>query len=392
MDIKLHRQKKEDNKYGACGIVYTIPSPYIVEKGKVYEIKEKKDCKIKSLVIQKPAFITAICEDIDTGLQKVELTIVDNKKKIIIPKSIAYNKNKLINYADRGLHVTSLNANYWVDFISNLEVLNEEVIPIKKTCNHLGWVDEKNFLPYVKGAYELDVDEDKQSWINHIKPKGSLIEWLKLVIAHEKNPIFRFVISASFATPLLKILNVRNVVIYNWYQSKGGKTATTYVAISAFGNPEGLKSDFGGTLVGTEGLSKLMCDFPIMIDEKMVSKNNAKIEIMVYELAGGKSKTRGTTTGSVQTNAMWRGITLTSGEEPLSSNKSQDGVRSRIIELYGKPFENEEDASKIYDFTKENYGLAGPYFINKLIEVYSTDNYQWIKDKFDETKDRKSVV
>ena len=386
MELKLHSQKKQDNKYGACGIVYSIPSPYIVEKGKVYELKEKKDSTIKSLVIQKPAFITAICEDIDTGLQKIELTIVDNNRKIIIPKSIAYNKNKLINYADKGLHVTSLNANYWVDFISNLEVLNEKIIPIKQTCNHLGWVDEKSFLPYVKGAYELDVDEVGQTWINCVKPKGNLIEWIKVVIKHSKNPIFRFVISASFATPLLKILNVRNVVIYNWHQSRGGKTAASYMGMSVWGNPEMLKSDFSATLVGTEGLSKLMCDFPILIDEKMVSKNKAKIEIMIYELAGGKSKLRGTTTGSVQANAMWRGITLTSGEEPLSNNKSQDGVRSRIIELYGKPFESEEEASKIYDFTKENYGLAGPYFINKLIENYSTDNYQWIKDKFDETK------
>ena len=57
MELKLHSQKKQDNKYGACGIVYSIPPPYIVEKGKVYELKEKKDCfvsqKEHTLIIEK---------------------------------------------------------------------------------------------------------------------------------------------------------------------------------------------------------------------------------------------------------------------------------------------------------------------------------------------------
>ena len=167
---------------------------------------------------------------------------------------------------------------------------------------------------------------------------------------------------------------------------KVGKTAAAYVAISAWGIPENLKVNFDATLVGIEGLSKIFVDLPILVDEKMIDKNQKKDEKMVYGLASGKTKLRGTATGSVQATAIWRCITLSTGEEPLSNNKSQDGVRSRIIELYGKPFEDEVEAHKMYKFTQENCGTAGNFYINYIIQKYGKDDYKELKTKLDEIK------
>lgn len=123
----------------------------------------------------------------------------------------------------------------------------------------------------------------------------------------------------------------------------------------------------------------------------MIDKNQQKVEKMVYGLASGKTKLRGTTTGSVQATAIWRCITLSTGEEPLSNNKSQDGVRSRIIELYGKPFEDEAEAHKMYQFTQEHCGTAGKLYINYLIQKYGKDNYKILKARLDEIKAKLKV-
>lgn len=137
---------------------------------------------------------------------------------------------------------------------------------------------------------------------------------------------------------------------------------------------------------GIEGLSKIFADLPILIDEKQIDNNQSKVEEIVYMFANGKSKLRGTQTGGVQQNSKWRAIAISTGEEPLSNSKSQDGVRSRVLEIYGKPIENEEIASMMYTFTQEHYGLAGPIFVQALIKGHAHNNYSDIIKLYDDVK------
>ena len=103
--------------------------------------------------------------------------------------------------------------------------------------------------------------------------------------------------------------------------------------------------------------------------------------------ANGKSKLRGTQTGGVQQNSKWRALAISTGEEPLSNSRSQDGVRSRVLEIYGKPIENESIASNMYSFTTENYGIAGKIYIMELIKRHSHNNYQNIKKLHNDIKE-----
>ena len=103
---------------------------------------------------------------------------------------------------------------------------------------------------------------------------------------------------------------------------------------------------------GIEGLSKIFSDLPILIDEKMIEDDKSKISEIVYMFANGKSKLRGTQSGNIQKNSKWRTLAISTGEEPLSSKKSQDGVRTRVLELYGKPIDDEKIASEMYSFTR----------------------------------------
>ena len=64
------------------------------------------------------------------------------------------------------------------------------------------------------------------------------------------------------------------------------------------------------------------------------------------------------------------------GEEPLTTNTSQTGVHTRALEIHGSPFKGEEEASKMHEISSINYGQAGPFFINKLMDTMKIHELQ----------------
>lgn len=156
--------------------------------------------------------------------------------------------------------------------------------------------------------------------------------------------------------------------------------------MSVWGEADKLKVSFDATKTGIEGLSKIFSDMPIMIDEKQIDNRQSKVEETVYMFANGKSKLRGNRNGDMQKLSTWRALAICTGEEPLSTSNSQDGVRSRVLEIFGKPFDDEKTASQMYQFTEQNYGLAGREFLKILIRDFSNDDYEKLKKMYEITK------
>lgn len=64
-------------------------------------------------------------------------------------------------------------------------------------------------------------------------------------------------------------------------------------------------------------------------------------------------------------------MALATGEEPLSTETSQTGVSTRVLEIYGGPFDVEQEASMMHQQAPLNCGWAGPEFIRRVL---STDD------------------
>jgi len=199
-----------------------------------------------------------------------------------------------------------------------------------------------------------------------------------------KNNKFRFMMSASFATPLLKLIGHRIFVVLNWGNSRAGKTSALKAALSVWGNPNDLTLTFNTTAVGIERLAGLYNDLPLALDEK--SKNNqSSIEKIIYMLGNGISRIRGNKTGGIQQMNTWNTIVLATGEEPISDENSRTGISTRCIEIEGSPYDRDEKkASEIYKIVKQYFGTAGPRFIENLINEYKEDDYKKLKDKYEE--------
>ena len=71
---------------------------------------------------------------------------------------------------------------------------------------------------------------------------------------------------------------------------------------------------------------------------------------------------------------------MATGEEPLSTDTSQTGVSTRVLEIYGGPFETEEQASLMHQESTQNFGWAGPEFIEHVLKISEKS----ICDKYDE--------
>lgn len=101
-------------------------------------------------------------------------------------------------------------------------------------------------------------------------------------------------------------------------------------------------------------------------------------------LGNGISRIRGNKTGGVQQLNTWNTIVIATGEETISKTNSNTGILTRCLEIEGSPFDYDEDkASSMYSIIEKNYGVAGPKFIEKLIDEYGQNNYEELKKMYE---------
>lgn len=342
---------------------------------------------IPQLICRTPILISNRLKSLDSYDEKIEITFYRDKKwhRVTEQRSVIFQARTIIKLADVGVTVTSENAKFLVKFLEKLEAENFDMIQTLQSVDQLGWHND-NFLPGREGELVIDVDTNERKWINAYRKIGTLDSWIKYMKDFRHNTIFRFILASSFAAPLLKLLNHRIFFVHNWGDSRSGKTAALKAALTVWGDPEELMTSFNATNVGLERLACFFNDLPLGIDERQVAGGKQEyIETLVYMLAMGYSKVRGAKTGGLQSQKAWRSIILTTGEEPLTTNTSQTGVHTRALEIHGSPFKNEEEAGKMHKISSINYGQAGLFFINKLMDTMKIhelqERHKTIQDK-----------
>jgi len=331
---------------------------------------------IAKCICRTPVLISGRMCSLDTGEEKVEVSFYRDSKwrSIIYPRSTVFQCRTITQLADIGITVTSESARYLVKFLGALEAENIDFLPIKKSLRQLGWFN-KSFLPFSKEeGLVIDVDRNSMRWLNAYSCKSTLQEWVSVMGSYRKNHIFRFMMAASFAAPLLKLINHRVFFIHNWADSRSGKTAALKAALGVWGNCEDLMVTFNATRVGLERIAGFYNDLPLGIDERQVGSSDQQfMDNLIYMLGIGGSKLRGTKTGGMQNMTSWKTIVLTTGEEPLWDTTSQTGVATRVVELYGAPFNGESEARRMHDIAPEIYGTAGPKFVERLTLEHGED-------------------
>ena len=324
------------------------------------------------LISAEPIFVSKKLINVDDGTEKLELTFRRNGKykSLIAPRADMLNRNAIIRYADDGFPVSSGTAATLTRYISEIESVNNRSIPIQRSIRRAGWIGNEFFPCFHKGDIVAQSDgSETERILDALRKEGDEAEWMAAAEKVRGQPFARAMLAASFASPLLEKLQHRNIYVHIWCDSRGGKTAVLKYSVSVWGNPRVLVSKYFSTIVGMERFAGTLRHLPLALDElQTLNQKRLSVNDVVYTLGNGVGKTRGHMGRGIQHVEEWHNCILSTGEQPMSSDSSMDGVNTRLMELNAVPLPDEQLAQELHRISEKNYGFAGERYIRWLVQ------------------------
>ncbi len=317
--------------------------------------------------------------NVDTGTEKLRLAFSKGYGKwrsIIADKSVIASRQRVVQLADQGIGVTSENAGNFVQYISDIESLNYDNIPEKKSIARLGYIQDEGFSPYVPGLV-FDGASSFRQIFSAVGSHGDRKKWYDLALKiRSTNITARMMLAAAFASVLVHPCGSLPFFVHLWGGESGtGKTVALMLAASVWANPDRGQyiQTFNSTAVGHEKLAAFLNNLPLCLDELQLSKDTrGRTRFDVYALAEGIGRTRGNKQGGVDHTPTWSLCILTTGETPITTATSGAGAINRVLNVECKPGEKIfEDGHFVSSIIKTNYGFAGREFVERL---YSDDD------------------
>ena len=229
--------------------------------------------------------------NIDTGEEKLQLAYRKGAvwRHLIVSKTVLASSNKVTDLAGSGIAVNSQNARAFIQYISDMENLNYDLIPEKKSIGRFGYIPDAGFSPFVDGLI-FDGDANFKAMFQTVRSRGSEAKWLETAAEVRSMSITaRIILAASFASVLLEPLNCLPFFVHLWGVDSGtGKTVALMVAASVWGDPAvgAYVKTFDGTVVGMEKTAAFLNNLPFCLDELQLAKDNKKFQYKVVQKGG----------------------------------------------------------------------------------------------------------
>lgn len=364
-----------------------FPSGYDVGATEVRSQRAKDE----GIVIPAPILITKRVIDPDCQREMVELAWYRDGQwqKRIVDRATVANASEIVDLADHGVPVTSVNAKMVVQYLADFEAINLDQLAQAKVSQRLGWLGKSQAAGFLLGTQHIVANEDAVEFtfrgqdVGDVQiasafcAKGSFAKWksaIHQIIAYPKVLLTFYV---GFVAPLLALFRTPNFCFDLSGRTTTGKTTTLRIVASIWGNPDEQQSasvlkTWAGTATWLERVSAVLNNLPFVVDDTKQAREDKVVEKTVYSVAQGVGRGRGSTTGLAAQNT-WRTILITSGEQPLTSFSQDGGTRARVLTSWGQPFGKTDShtgelAAQLNDAVKQNFGHAGRAFIRFLIE------------------------
>lgn len=271
-----------------------------------------------------------------------------------------------------------------------------------QVASQTGWTENGNFVLPTRtvgpsGNERIVFQPERHSPTrNAVRMAGDLDGWKSEVAARcVGNPVLMFWLSASFAAPLLNLLELEGGGFHLFGLTSKGKTTAEQVAASVWGDasdpaegrPSAYVKKWNLTKNATEGLAEMFNDLTLCLDE-VGEVDTREFGRMIYQLAGGQGKSRMRADATLKDPKVWRTLLLSTGELPASDVIEDAGRRvkgGQIVRLIDIPathpatglgiiehLHGSESPAHFVDALKrscaDHYGHAGPAFIEELIK------------------------
>jgi hypothetical protein len=312
--------------------------------------------------------------NLETRTEKIRLAYFrDNRwRDIVVDKDLIASNSKIVKLSAYGVAVTTESSKNLVSYLADVENLNQ--ITISKSTSKLGWIDG-GFIPYDDNV-KFDDESRFKDLIDSIGARGSeeaWIETIKKVRANTEHYEPQMMMAASFASVLVKKMNMLPFIVNLWGKTGGGKTVSLMLACSIWADPsEGRYiTDSYATQNAFEVRLDILNNLPLLMDDlsKVRDKLNDGFTDLIYLLCSGKGKERSNIDLGLNKSKTWSNIILSNMERPLATETMRGGAINRIIDVEMAGGDIYDNGNAMAEFAKENYGFAGPKFVDLVKDL-----------------------
>ena len=253
-----------------------------------------------------------------------------------------------------------------------------------------GWHEDSYIMPSGETITATDKDpaiiyNGDTSQAKAYQPNGELTDWQQNIARYAVgNSRLCLALGASFAAPLLSLLNEESGGFHLMGDSSDGKTTATKVALSVWGKPSGSLLSWSGTKIGFSNTAAARNDGLLVLDEIGQASPHV-IGDTVYSVMNGINKVQGAKQGGNRALSRWKVMMFSTGEKTpdsiLKHNKGDwnAGQAARLPSIraaaqYGiydtlHGFEDGALLSEHIAQSAEKYhGTAGRLFIQQLLD------------------------
>lgn len=356
---------------------FLIPAEYEVDFSGVRRLAIGRDgAQVPIQVAYAPFAPVRIHESFD-GDQWVELAWTDGNRTVYqtVPRSVAKSGRKLVTaLGDKNIPVIESGAREVERWLAVAESLNRGSLARVRVARQLGWQPDGVFVTSPGRPYRIEPKYPEQvpAFDAHHE-RGTLEGWRETVALARPYPAALMGLYAGFAAPLLVPLGLDSGTVDISGRSSRGKSTAAKLGLSPWACPSekgGAIATWKTTLLALEKRLNVANGVPVVIDETQTVKYDGIVNDVLYLVPFN----HGTQRGAGYPSALpWRTVVISTGERSALTYTVEEGASARVLCVTEAPFGSDGEASaavvnRIRAGLDENYGVAGPLFVEKLVE------------------------
>lgn len=367
---------------------YKPPFPYYLAERGIYikapKAKGDEEQQDDILIYENDFYPLKLISDPRDGMQAVfRLHLpMEEVKEFNVPLSEINTEKFRTRLSKEGVvgNIKQMGAimEYSIKFVKELQ----EKYMAEQARMQYGWADKDK--RFIVGNREYDGKKWRSvpassatgHTMPYLEPKGSLTTWKQIInaLATEGLEPLQLVALAGFGAPLMRFSGVHGGTLNLLSNDSGtGKTTAGQIALSIYGQPDGLMLKENDTFMSREQRLGVMNNLPCLFDE-MTNSDPRELSNLLYSITSGRGRNRLERDSNSEraNNTTWSTIVITNSNASMASKLAKfksraDGELMRLLEL-PVPKVKIPEGHKIFDQMHENYGVAGEIYVPWLVK------------------------
>lgn len=303
----------------------------------------------------------------------------------VVSRAVASKGRRLVEeLRPKGFPVVDSDGPKVEKYLAEVESENVGLLATSRIARQLGWQPDGVFVAGDRRPRRVEPSyprEQRSALASH-SIEGTLDGWRSAVAHAAPYPNVRATVSASFAAPLLEIVEGVPSFVFDLHStSSGGKTTSAALGYSAWGRPtieRGGIAEWSSTRTAIQLRLGLCNGLPVVLDESKNVRTDEIVKQVIYDLPGGEAGGRA---GDYYSKPItWETVVISTGERSLLAFTADAGAAARVVSVSGPPFGRDGEQSAAAadaagDGVMHNYGHAGAAFV----EAFTPEWRQWIQ-------------